>query len=127
MPTLSLEQWGLPSPQRPIVIAGPCSAESEEQMLATARGLAGSHVSIFRAGIWKPRTRPGSFEGYGSVALDWLRTVKKETGLWTAGRGGLAQACLRGPAHAGGRALDRRAHQRQPPSPSRKWPTPSAG
>jgi chorismate mutase len=53
-------------------------------MLATAKGLLGSHVSIFRAGIWKPRTRPGSFEGYGSVALDWLRTVKQETGLWTA-------------------------------------------
>jgi chorismate mutase len=66
------------------VIAGPCSAESEEQMLATARGFAGSHVSVFRAGIWKPRTRPGSFEGYGSVALDWLRTVKQETGLLTA-------------------------------------------
>jgi chorismate mutase len=53
-------------------------------MLATANGLLDSHVSIFRAGIWKPRTRPGSFEGYGSVALDWLRTVKQETGMWTA-------------------------------------------
>ncbi|MBT3288183.1 MAG: bifunctional 3-deoxy-7-phosphoheptulonate synthase/chorismate mutase type II [Victivallales bacterium] len=84
MNTLPLSQWDLPNPQRPIVIAGPCSAESEEQMLATARGLAGSHVSVFRAGIWKPRTRPGSFEGYGSIALDWLRTVKQETGLWTA-------------------------------------------
>jgi len=66
------------------MIAGPCSAESEEQMLATARGLADSHVSIFRAGIWKPRTRPGCFEGYGSRALEWLRTVKEETGMWTA-------------------------------------------
>lgn len=79
-----LPQWGLPDAQRPIVIAGPCSAESEEQMLATAKGLAGSHVTVFRAGIWKPRTRPGSFEGFGSQALDWLRTVKRETGLWTA-------------------------------------------
>lgn len=84
MITLPLAQWGLPNPQRPIMIAGPCSAESEEQMLATARGLVGSHVSIFRAGIWKPRTRPGCFEGYGSRALEWLRAVKQETGLWTA-------------------------------------------
>ena len=84
MATLPLAQWGLPNPTRPIMIAGPCSAESEEQMLATARGLAGSHVSIFRAGIWKPRTRPGCFEGYGPRALEWLRTVKEETGMWTA-------------------------------------------
>ena len=69
----------------PWVIAGPCSAESAEQMLATARGLAGSpHVKAFRAGIWKPRTRPNSFEGIGAEGLDWLARVKAETGLPTA-------------------------------------------
>ncbi|WP_266204494.1 chorismate mutase [Pontibacter kalidii] len=69
----------------PTVIAGPCSAESEEQMLQTARELKKDHrVSIFRAGIWKPRTRPGQFEGVGKVGLEWLQTVKQETGLQTA-------------------------------------------
>lgn len=69
----------------PWVIAGPCSAESAEQMLATARGLASSpHVKAFRAGIWKPRTRPNSFEGIGAEGLDWLTRVKAETGLPTA-------------------------------------------
>lgn len=69
----------------PWVIAGPCSAESAEQMLATARGLANSpHVKAFRAGIWKPRTRPNSFEGIGAEGLDWLTRVKAETGLPTA-------------------------------------------
>ena len=69
----------------PTLISGPCSAESEEQMLQTARGLIKDHrVHIFRAGIWKPRTRPGLFEGVGKVGLEWLRTVKQETGLPTA-------------------------------------------
>jgi len=67
------------------VIAGPCSAESEEQMLQTAFGLKQvKGVTVFRAGIWKPRTRPGSFQGVGEVGLEWLRTVKQETGLRTA-------------------------------------------
>lgn len=71
--------------KRPMVIAGPCSAESEQQMLQTALGLKQvKGVSVFRAGIWKPRTRPGSFQGVGSVGLEWLRTVKQETGLSTA-------------------------------------------
>lgn len=74
---------GVPN-ERPLVIAGPCSAESEEQMLATARQISSLGVKIFRAGIWKPRTRPGSFEGYGSVALPWMRTVKEETGMLLA-------------------------------------------
>ncbi|MFC6999819.1 chorismate mutase [Rufibacter roseus] len=70
---------------QPLIIAGPCSAESEEQMLETARGLAAvPEVTIFRAGIWKPRTRPGAFEGIGKVGLKWLKTVKEETGLKTA-------------------------------------------
>ncbi len=69
---------------KPLVIAGPCSAESEEQMLETARGLQKvKQVSIFRAGVWKPRTRPGAFEGIGKVGLEWLKTVKEETGFKT--------------------------------------------
>ncbi|HQW11279.1 MAG TPA: chorismate mutase [Saprospiraceae bacterium] len=68
--------------RRPLIISGPCSAETEEQLLRTAHELvtAGS-VDVFRAGIWKPRTRPGSFEGIGKEALSWLRTIKAETGL----------------------------------------------
>ncbi len=70
---------------RPVVIAGPCSAESEEQMLQTALGLKQvKGVSIFRAGIWKPRTRPGSFQGVGAIGLEWLKTVQQEIGLLTA-------------------------------------------
>ncbi len=69
----------------PLVIAGPCSAESEEQVLTTAREIAATkRVSILRAGIWKPRTRPGQFEGIGSIGLEWLKKAKAETGLPTA-------------------------------------------
>jgi len=67
-----------------LFIAGPCSAESEEQMLSTANGLKNANVSIFRAGIWKPRTRPNTFEGVGFKGLQWLKRVKEETGLRTA-------------------------------------------
>lgn len=66
---------------RPLIIAGPCSAETEEQVLQTAHGLAPLGVDLFRAGIWKPRTRPGSFEGVGVPGLKWLKRVKEETGL----------------------------------------------
>ncbi|HOU03189.1 MAG TPA: chorismate mutase [Bacteroidales bacterium] len=67
---------------RPFLIAGPCSAESEEQVIDTAKALAATgKVSIFRAGIWKPRTRPNSFEGVGNAGLKWLRRVRQETGL----------------------------------------------
>ena len=69
---------------RPIVIAGPCSAESEEQVLKTARELAANGIKIFRAGIWKPRTSPGGFEGVGLIGLPWLNKVKEETGMLTA-------------------------------------------
>ncbi len=69
---------------RPLVIAGPCSAETEEQTLATARQLAQAGVRIMRAGLWKPRTKPGGFEGVGSKGLEWLRRAKKETGLYIA-------------------------------------------
>ncbi len=69
---------------RPVIIAGPCSAESEQQMLETARQLAADGIRIFRAGVWKPRTKPGGFEGIGSPALEWLAKVKAETNMLTA-------------------------------------------
>ncbi|WP_428231482.1 chorismate mutase [Flavobacterium sp.] len=65
----------------PLVIAGPCSAETEDQVLKIAHELKDSKVSVFRAGIWKPRTRPGGFEGVGEIGLKWLQKAKKETGL----------------------------------------------
>ena len=68
----------------PLVIAGPCSAETEEQVLKIAHELKDTDVSYFRAGIWKPRTRPGMFEGVGALGLKWLQRVKAETGLKTA-------------------------------------------
>lgn len=68
----------------PLVIAGPCSAETEEQLLKTARALKETDTTVLRAGIWKPRTRPGNFEGVGALGLKWLQTAKQETGLMTA-------------------------------------------
>ena len=68
----------------PLVIAGPCSAETEDQVLKIANDLKDTDVSVYRAGIWKPRTRPGMFEGVGAIGLKWLDKVKKETGLLTA-------------------------------------------
>lgn len=69
----------------PLIISGPCSAETEEQLLTTAHLLAATgKVSVLRAGIWKPRTRPGEFEGIGSIGLEWLKRAKAETGLPTA-------------------------------------------
>ena len=80
---IPLEKW-LPAHVRPVIISGPCGAETEEQVMNTARGLARlGRVSIFRSGIWKPRTRPNSFEGVGSIGLTWLKNVKKEFGLLT--------------------------------------------
>lgn len=76
-----IKEW-LPQLNNPLLIAGPCSLESEEQALSTARLLAQDHrVFIYRGGVWKPRTRPGSFEGVGSIGLQWLRKVREETGL----------------------------------------------
>ncbi len=69
---------------RPLLIAGPCSAETEEQLLTTAHALAREGVQLFRAGIWKPRTKPGGFEGVGREGLAWMRRVKSETGMFTA-------------------------------------------
>lgn len=68
----------------PLVIAGPCSAETEEQVLDTATQLAANGIKIFRAGIWKPRTKPGGFEGVGAPGLEWLKKVKEQTGMYTA-------------------------------------------
>ena len=70
--------------RRPLVIAGPCSAETEEQVLRTAHDLAAEGISIYRAGRWKPRTKPGGFEGVGVEGLPWLARVKRETGMYTA-------------------------------------------
>mgnify|MGYP000868436837 FL=1 len=68
----------------PVVIAGPCSAETEEQVLKIAHALKDTDVTYYRAGIWKPRTRPGMFEGVGALGLKWLERVKRETGMKTA-------------------------------------------
>ena len=70
--------------KHPLVIAGPCSAETEAQVLKIAHELKDSDVNYYRAGIWKPRTRPGNFEGVGALGLKWLQKVKAETGLKTA-------------------------------------------
>ncbi|MFA5555622.1 MAG: bifunctional 3-deoxy-7-phosphoheptulonate synthase/chorismate mutase type II [Flavobacteriaceae bacterium] len=71
-------------PDCPLIIAGPCSAETEEQVLKTAHEIKDSDVSVLRAGIWKPRTRPGGFEGVGAIGLKWLQKAKQETGLLVA-------------------------------------------
>lgn len=79
---LELSPINLPSDnERPFVIAGPCSAETEEQVVTTAKQLSEKGCHLFRAGIWKPRTKPGGFEGKGDEALPWLANVKKETGM----------------------------------------------
>ncbi len=79
---LELEPLNLPCDnQRPFVIAGPCSAETEEQVMTTAKQLASKGCHMFRAGIWKPRTKPGGFEGNGEKALPWMQRVKEETGM----------------------------------------------
>ncbi|MDE7443589.1 MAG: bifunctional 3-deoxy-7-phosphoheptulonate synthase/chorismate mutase type II [Muribaculaceae bacterium] len=77
-PDLEMEQG------TPIIIAGPCSAETEEQVMDTARQLAADGIKIFRAGVWKPRTKPGGFEGVGKEGLSWLARVKDETGMKVA-------------------------------------------
>ena len=82
---LNLQPLHLPSDnERPFVIAGPCSAETEEQVMKTAWQLAKKGCHMFRAGVWKPRTKPGGFEGNGLKALPWLKRVKKETGMLVA-------------------------------------------
>src|SRR5690606_3303771 len=77
----SITTW-FPAKNKPCIISGPCSAETEEQMVATAKQLAATgKVHALRAGIWKPRTRPGQYEGAGASGLEWLIQAKKETGL----------------------------------------------
>lgn len=76
-----MQDWKIPGSKKPIIIAGPCSAESEAQVLATARALSNQGIRIFRAGIWKPRTRPNAFEGIGSIGLKWMIKAKEETGI----------------------------------------------
>ncbi|WP_339609985.1 bifunctional 3-deoxy-7-phosphoheptulonate synthase/chorismate mutase type II [uncultured Planktosalinus sp.] len=73
--------WLKAMQQHPLMIAGPCSAETEEQVLTIAHQLKDTTTTVFRAGIWKPRTRPGSFEGVGAVGLKWLQRAREETGL----------------------------------------------
>ncbi len=82
---LELAPLNLPSDnKRPFVIAGPCSAETEEQVMTTAKQLAQKGCHCFRAGVWKPRTKPGGFEGNGEPALQWMAAAKKETGMLMA-------------------------------------------
>lgn len=83
---LPIEKWFTEKPlSAPIIISGPCSAETETQLFATAKEVAKiPQVRILRAGVWKPRTRPNSFEGMGETALQWLKNIKSETGLLTA-------------------------------------------
>jgi chorismate mutase len=77
-----VSEWGLfPDGEKPLMVAGPCSAESEMQVMMTARGLKQLGINVFRAGIWKPRTHPGSFEGVGVQGLKWLQKVQKELGM----------------------------------------------
>ncbi len=76
-----LADWGFPSFNRPLLIAGPCSAESEQQVLETSQKLKSIGAHALRAGIWKPRTRPGSFQGMGDVALSWIVEAGKQTQL----------------------------------------------
>jgi len=79
--SVPVSEWGFFTLPRPMVIAGPCSAESEEQVMETARGLSAFGIHVFRAGIWKPRTHPGCFEGAGVPGLKWLQRVKRELGM----------------------------------------------
>lgn len=82
MDVVSLKDWGFPlNAHGLLLIAGPCSAESEQQVLATAHGLRNMGIGLFRAGVWKPRTRPGTFEGMGEQAFRWLDRMREETGL----------------------------------------------
>ena len=76
-----IAEWGMFTEPKPCVIAGPCSAESEIQIMETARQLRSFGINVFRAGIWKPRTHPGSFEGVGAKGLKWMQRAKKELGL----------------------------------------------
>ncbi|MEN8138437.1 MAG: chorismate mutase [Bacteroidota bacterium] len=81
MEIVKLEDWGIKNNNIPLGIVGPCSAETEEQMMATAKDLVHKNVHVFRAGVWKPRTKPGTFEGVGEPGLKWLNKVRDTYGL----------------------------------------------
>lgn len=81
---IPMYEWGMFTEPKPSVVAGPCSAESEEQVMETAKGLKEMGINVFRAGIWKPRTHPGCFEGVGAAGLKWLQRIQKEYGLKVA-------------------------------------------
>ena len=111
-------------PRRPLVIAGPCSAETEEQVMETARSLAAEGFRIYRAGLWKPRTKPGGFEGVGEAGIAWLQRVKRETGMYTATEVATREhvAIALKASTCSGSAPARRPT----PSPCRRSPTPCA-
>src|SRR5690606_21686205 len=82
MDIIQIKNWGLNiSDQRPILISGPCSAETKTQTILSCEGAARQGASILRAGIWKPRTRPDSFEGVGNIGLEWLKSAGEKTQL----------------------------------------------
>jgi len=81
MEVIELNKWGIKNDDLPLGIVGPCSAETEEQVMATAEGLVHKNVHVFRAGVWKPRTKPGTFEGVGEPGLKWLCKVRDTYGL----------------------------------------------
>lgn len=99
-----VSQWGLfPDGDRPFVVAGPCSAESREQVLEAAAALKAAGVGVLRAGLWKPRTHPGGFEGVGAAGLAWLLEARELTGMKICTEAGSAQhvrACLEAAAAA---------------------------
>lgn len=92
---MELESILLPGVEakRPIVIAGPCSAETEEQVMSTAKQLSERGIKIFRAGIWKPRTKPGGFEGVGVEGLSWLKEVRRKRACMFRPRWPLPNMC----------------------------------
>ena len=96
--TKKISDWGL-GLKKPLIISGPCSAETEEQVISTAKEIAAlGKVNVLRAGIWKPRTRPNAFEGIGPIGLEWLNAAKAETGMLTAtevANGAHVEACLK--------------------------------
>lgn len=81
---LDINEWDVfPNQEKPVIISGPCSAESEEQVFETAKALKSIGVDLFRAGIWKPRTKPNCFEGVGAIGLNWMRRVQQELEMKT--------------------------------------------
>lgn len=82
---IKADEWGIFSDvKKPLIIAGPCSAESEQQLFETAKALKNAGIEVLRAGIWKPRTRPNCFEGVGADGLMWMRRIQRELGMKTS-------------------------------------------